>query len=248
MLVRSSGLSIDFECFLLDLQEAATAAVCCQRTIRFFESIGFPFVVLLDIDSEMGTEPKTYVSDSSGWSEYYEKYGLAEKDPLLQAIMVQKGHDFIWSKFSLSLERSSARIFHDAKSFGLEEGFTFAFFSKQGRTLILTVAASDNLFSKMNAQQKGMLVSSAKLALLRLSEIIEQRAQVRMGEIKLSTRQIQVMALLKSGLSNKEIANQLQLSDGTIEYHVSNLLKVFGAPDRKVLIRKLTLNRVDEVL
>ena len=48
----------------------------------------------------------------------------------------------------------------------------------------------------------------------------------------LTAREREVLALLAGGLSNKEIAETLTLSVGTVRLHVSNILAKLGAPNR----------------
>ena len=48
----------------------------------------------------------------------------------------------------------------------------------------------------------------------------------------LTPREREVLALLAGGLSNKEIAETLTLSVGTVRLHVSNILSKLGAPNR----------------
>ena len=48
----------------------------------------------------------------------------------------------------------------------------------------------------------------------------------------LTAREREVLALLAGGLSNKEIAQRLTLSVGTVRLHVSNVLSKLGAPNR----------------
>jgi NarL family two-component system response regulator LiaR len=48
----------------------------------------------------------------------------------------------------------------------------------------------------------------------------------------LTAREREVLALLAGGLSNKEIAERLILSVGTVRLHVSNILSKLGAPNR----------------
>jgi len=48
----------------------------------------------------------------------------------------------------------------------------------------------------------------------------------------LTPREREVLALLAGGLSNKEIAETLTLSVGTVRLHVSNILAKLGAPNR----------------
>ena len=51
-------------------------------------------------------------------------------------------------------------------------------------------------------------------------------------QMNLSRRQIEVLKTLQSGLSNKEIARSLGLSEATIKIHVSHLMRKFGVVNR----------------
>jgi len=49
---------------------------------------------------------------------------------------------------------------------------------------------------------------------------------------KLTDREIGVLQLLAKGMNNREIANQLHLSEGTVRNHVSAILEKLGVSDR----------------
>jgi len=49
---------------------------------------------------------------------------------------------------------------------------------------------------------------------------------------KLTERQNEVLRLLSQGLSNKGIANRLDLSEGTVKLHVSAIMRALGARNR----------------
>ncbi len=49
---------------------------------------------------------------------------------------------------------------------------------------------------------------------------------------ELSPKEVEVLRLVASGYSNKEIADALHKSEGTIKNHVSNILSKFGVRDR----------------
>jgi DNA-binding NarL/FixJ family response regulator len=49
---------------------------------------------------------------------------------------------------------------------------------------------------------------------------------------ELSARELEVLRLLAHGASNREIANQLVVSEGTIKTHISNILSRLGVRDR----------------
>lgn len=54
----------------------------------------------------------------------------------------------------------------------------------------------------------------------------------------LTTRQVEVLRLVKQGLPNQEIAQQLFLSLATVKSHISTLFKVLDAKNRAEAIRK----------
>lgn len=57
--------------------------------------------------------------------------------------------------------------------------------------------------------------------------------------IKLTTREKQVADLICNGMIYKEIATHLGISISTVKFHVHNLLKEHGAPDRYKLASML---------
>jgi DNA-binding NarL/FixJ family response regulator len=56
----------------------------------------------------------------------------------------------------------------------------------------------------------------------------------------LTAREEQIMSLLLSGDSNKEIGNALGIAERTVKYHVSNILNKSQVSSRKKLLEKMT--------
>ncbi|MEH6637040.1 MAG: response regulator transcription factor [Halioglobus sp.] len=54
----------------------------------------------------------------------------------------------------------------------------------------------------------------------------------RGGDSTLTTRQFEVLAVLVSGASNKQIAAQLGIAEATIKMHVTAILKILGVKNR----------------
>jgi NarL family two-component system response regulator LiaR len=52
----------------------------------------------------------------------------------------------------------------------------------------------------------------------------------------LTTRELEVLALLAAGMSNNEIADKLTLSGGTVRLHVSNILAKLEAHNRTTAV------------
>ena len=60
----------------------------------------------------------------------------------------------------------------------------------------------------------------------------EAPAQVIAAQFDLTEREMEVLQLIATGATNREIAEELVLSEGTIKNHVSNILSRLGLRDR----------------
>lgn len=63
-------------------------------------------------------------------------------------------------------------------------------------------------------------------------EVVAERKQLAM----LSDRQRNVMDFMAKGMSNKEIADQLFISENTVKYHIKNIYLLLDIKDRKALL------------
>lgn len=88
---------------------------------------------------------------------------------------------------------------------------------------LLKDVPSQELFTgirKVNAGQKYLMSQVA----LKLTERLQ-------GE-ELTERELEVLALIVQGKSNHEISEALCIVDGTVKFHVRNILQKLGASDR----------------
>jgi len=53
-----------------------------------------------------------------------------------------------------------------------------------------------------------------------------------MGEGDLTTREFEVLQLIRDGYRNKQIANQLAIAETTVNFHIKNIVSKLGANDR----------------
>jgi len=65
------------------------------------------------------------------------------------------------------------------------------------------------------------------------------------AEFGLTERQAEVLALLTRGLSNREIAARLELSEGTVKIHVTAILKALGVASRTQALVAVTRYGID---
>jgi DNA-binding NarL/FixJ family response regulator len=70
-------------------------------------------------------------------------------------------------------------------------------------------------------------------------------------QASLSLRELQVVELVAAGLTNQEIAEQLEISKRTVDNHISNILTKTGTHNRVALVRwalqsgKVCINEVN---
>lgn len=69
--------------------------------------------------------------------------------------------------------------------------------------------------------------------------------------VSLSDRELQIIELVATGLTNEKIADQLEISKRTVDNHISNILNKTGTDNRVALVRwalqwgKVCLNDVN---
>ena len=113
------------------------------------------------------------------------------------------------------------------------------------RFIVLTTFDGDeDIYRSMQAGAKAYLLKGMEveelLAAIRTvhagrasvpSSIAEKLAQ-RVGSQDLTTREVEVLERIVAGRANKEIANDLNISEATVKSHVNSLLGKLGVNDR----------------
>jgi DNA-binding NarL/FixJ family response regulator len=61
---------------------------------------------------------------------------------------------------------------------------------------------------------------------------VAMRLAEHMGEEDLTSRELEVLSLIRDGCRNKEIADRLTIAESTVNFHVKNLVAKLGAHDR----------------
>jgi DNA-binding NarL/FixJ family response regulator len=100
---------------------------------------------------------------------------------------------------------------------------------------ILKDASASEVARTIRAVAAGEAVCPASLSAALFQWVVRHKPstptllRARMG---LSRREQELVGLIKRGLTNKEMASQLNLSEQTIKNHVHRMLRKLGAPDR----------------
>ena len=101
---------------------------------------------------------------------------------------------------------------------------------------LLKDVTSDRLVEAVLAAARGESVlqpSVAAKVVARLAQLdVAPRSRAQPLVVPLSDRELDVLRLLADGRSNREIAGELFLAEGTVKNHVTNVLAKLGARDR----------------
>src|SRR6185295_606407 len=96
----------------------------------------------------------------------------------------------------------------------------------------LQAGASGYLLKGMLAEELLEAIRAVHSGLRRIPSAVAERLAVRMGGPGLTARELDVLALIVRGNSNKEIAASLAISEATVKTHINNILSKLGASDR----------------
>jgi LuxR family transcriptional regulator, maltose regulon positive regulatory protein len=108
------------------------------------------------------------------------------------------------------------------------------------RTIVDEGAAMGDLLSAvLEVRQSGRLEAASRLSTRYVAELLATLAQEgralgaseRLAE-PLSERELEVLALIAAGESNREIAARLFISISTVKTHLNNLYRKHGAANR----------------
>ncbi len=101
---------------------------------------------------------------------------------------------------------------------------------------LLKDAPTDKLYEAIRAASRGETVlqpSVAAKVVAQFTRLSEQApAWTQALEEPLSQRELEILRLLAGGATNREIAAQLVLAEGTVKNHVTSILGKLGVADR----------------
>ena len=91
-----------------------------------------------------------------------------------------------------------------------------------------------NILPAIKAVYAGQTVFGTEIV-SRIPELLQEKKTYDWKAHDLSEKELQVIALVAEGLSNREIAGELFLSEGTVRNYISSILDKMGLRDRTQL-------------
>jgi two-component system, NarL family, response regulator DevR len=103
---------------------------------------------------------------------------------------------------------------------------------------VLKDASAMEVVSAINAVAAGEAVCPPSLSMAMFSCVARHYRSPQDSSRVLSRRQRELMTLLREGLTNKQIAARLHLSEQTVKNHVHHILRKVGLPDRLAILER----------
>jgi DNA-binding NarL/FixJ family response regulator len=96
----------------------------------------------------------------------------------------------------------------------------------------MRAGASAYILKSMPMEELLDVIRSVHVGRRRIPAEVAARLAEYMGDDDLTARELEVLRLIRDGLRNKEIADQLAISENTVNFHIKNLLDKLRANDR----------------
>jgi DNA-binding NarL/FixJ family response regulator len=84
----------------------------------------------------------------------------------------------------------------------------------------------------MSQAELLMAIHAVRAGLKFIPECVRKTLDARPPSSELSAREMDVLALIVKGLSNKQIAESLGITEGTVKWHVNIILSLLNVTDR----------------
>jgi DNA-binding NarL/FixJ family response regulator len=107
---------------------------------------------------------------------------------------------------------------------------------------LLKDASTEDLFRAIRLAAQGQYTLGPSVAAKVVAEFTRKAKPISTGKEPLldalSPREIEILNLVATGISNKEIGDQLFISEGTVKNHLSKILGKLGVKDRLQAVLK----------
>lgn len=96
----------------------------------------------------------------------------------------------------------------------------------------LRAGASAYILKSMPKNDLLAVVRSVHAGSRHIPPEVAARLAEHMGDADLTTRELEVLRLIRDGYRNKQIADELAIAETTVNFHIRNLVDKLGANDR----------------
>lgn len=179
------------------------------------------FVVRMGLSTLINTqEDMTVVAEAANGKQAAEMFRAHRPDVTLMDLRMPEMNG-VEAIVAIRAEDPDARIIVLTTYDGDED--IFRAFQAGARAYLLKDMHHDELLGALRAVHQGQRF---------IPPAIANRLAERIPRSELTSRELEVLKLIVKGMSNREIAATLFITEGTVKIHVNNLLGKLGVSDR----------------
>lgn len=225
--------------WLESIEQAENKELCWQQIVSAFDSYGFDRVIFLHGDARHHIDVKSNFDAS--WGAHYIEQGFLSRDPFIQYCastyqMVRTGLAHV--KEHPYLEKPEIQVIEEASDAGFNSGFSCTIERFLGHR-----AAAWNIGSRLKKSEVDSLLETHLADLQQLCHRA-QRVLQRQSVVPLTERENQILQGLAEGLRYKQIAEKLNITTSTVEFHLRNLRKKLSAKTTEQAIAIASANQL----
>ena len=212
------------------VSSATGTAACVDVFLACLESFDIDCFACGEIDLDDRRRTVFHaISWPDDWRQFYFSSGLVERDPLLEALATRR-EPFTWSDLTANptLPAETRRTFRDVAKAGWTEGLVVPIGRGASRVGLVSMAAKRQPFS---AEEKALLALASVFFHQRIRDLarVDGFAAPPAG---LTGREIECLAMVAEGLSDREIGERLGIAGTTAHEHVERAKRKLGARTR----------------
>jgi DNA-binding NarL/FixJ family response regulator len=113
-----------------------------------------------------------------------------------------------------------------------DDDYIFKGIEVGARAYLLKDAPREELFKAIKAVYRGESLIQPVIASKILDRFVEMTKQAQTPQDTLSGRELEVLELMAKGSANKEIADQLSITNSTVKTHIASIFQKLNATDR----------------
>lgn len=225
------------------VSQAPTREALRDALAAFAEHMDFPmFSSSLVTDKGQASTFVTVSNIPEGSLEVFESIEEAHRDPVMKHLKT-RNTPVIWDQRTY-VDAKAGDMWEVQAPFGFRTGIALALHLPEGRHFVLgmdrdkALPKRDAKLTRMVADLHLLAVHAQDAALRLLLPPGPEESASRASAPSVTARELEILRLLVQGKSNKGIANTLQVSDNTIEFHLKNVFRKLECNNRSSAIVK----------
>lgn len=169
----------------------------------------------------------------------YDQENMAAIDPVVQHCAI-RSTPLIWSAGNFSTVPQK-RLHEEAAAHGIRSGVSLPFHGPSGEFGVLSYTMAEQLDARGRqavAQMVPELSWFRDAVMERFAPMAHKNASLVRNGIEVTSREMECLKWCAAGKSSWDIANLMNCSEATVNFHFGNIRRKFGASSRQAAVIK----------